>query len=295
MKVSRRRPPPVQQQIANLITELNARHDALVQAEKDAKANGITGITIEDAVEFNSVDCARTGKTPCMLTDVIPKVKSDLLSYSSYETLGKGVRQNDLAGTIATDIQTIHQLPGLKNRPLIIGEFGFSQNDDGDQGAASNTQIALTAFSQAGISLAFDWQIKDSGNSDKGFGLVNADGTDSASWSVLKRDLTSPTRTPVSGSIDPNFQPLPGMSTPVTPVTPAASFAAPAVLISRLDASRSEVISRSPMQYTPLTTIPTPTVDLPALASPADIQSAVVRTGIHAAIVIPAKSNGFNR
>lgn len=181
--------PAINTEIQNMRVYLQARHDALVQARKDFAST--SGVTVQDAIEINSVSCARNGSTPCMLKDVVPYVDSDMMSYSSYETINTGAQKGDLTGQINQDLSVIRNAPGVNGRPLMIGEFGFGSNALTADGAAQATTTAVSAFLANGVSYAFDWQIKDSGGADTTLGLIDGDGNETPSWQAVHSLVTT--------------------------------------------------------------------------------------------------------
>jgi hypothetical protein len=179
-------PPPREVQLANMRTWLQTRHDALRQAVHDA--GDISGVQVKDAIEFNSVECAVVGRSPCVLTDIVPLVDSDLISYSSYESLTHAIPADSaeaLQQKIFDDLDVIRNYAG--ERPIYIGEFGFPANALGSCEAGRRTRAAAQAFIDAGLLLAFDWQIKDGGSNaqDSGYGLIDDSGRKTCAWHAL--------------------------------------------------------------------------------------------------------------
>ena len=116
---------------------------------------------------------------PSVLRDVVPRVPSGLISYSSWET----PNAHDLR-RMQDAIAYIQGSPGVGNRDVMIGEYGIP-NDPMDATANADLTAVANGAIAMGVS-AFYWAIYNTGLAS--FGLVGPDFTHYPAWYAL-RDL----------------------------------------------------------------------------------------------------------
>jgi hypothetical protein len=190
--------PATPDQIATYVAWWQTRHQAVDDARRALRS--VRGVQVLDAIEFNALDEARKN-LPSVLRDVIPQVDADIISYSAYESVNKPPL-GEMRRRILDDVEFIRNFPGVRGRPLIIGEYGFSELGDAalpescsarsdcsgvEWGTASKrAEIATQAFNDAGIPLSYYWQIIDNPERDPGYGIIHKDGTPSGVYSQLQ-------------------------------------------------------------------------------------------------------------
>lgn len=170
-----------------------------IRAIKEAKENvDYEDVNVYSAVEFNLVEKARNGEKT-LLTEIVPKLESELYSYSAWDTCSnpeKIVSQLNFIKCYAPDSAPF----GRKN--LIIGEFGYP---DQEQHKVNKIRLMLEGLKRWGIPYCFYWQIfdnecdKESFHPDskqgreslacRGFGLIDPLGRPTPEWHYLKNNV----------------------------------------------------------------------------------------------------------
>jgi hypothetical protein len=141
---------------------LTARQRGISRARADA--GDPAGVGVFHAVEMSRVlDYSRLGKTR-VVNAVIPVVKPDMVSYSSYDSTLGGTDATSAAASIKEAINVIKSLApdplGLGDKRIFISEYGLFENERPTETTWRTNTILQTAQS-AGIFGAFLWQIFD--------------------------------------------------------------------------------------------------------------------------------------
>ena len=112
---------PTPQRILEFITWMQARQAGVEQGRATAQSAD----SIQHAIEFNLLG-HYLHDSPCVLRDVIRQVKSDIISYSSWETCSHFDTR-----FMKDAIAFAQRAPGVDGRKLMIAEFGVA-NDPPD-------------------------------------------------------------------------------------------------------------------------------------------------------------------
>jgi hypothetical protein len=160
--------------------------EARIAGVKEARAQ-VGGGHLYAGLEFDRVfDCDDGSPTPCVLTDIAPRVDADVYSFSSYEALAVPPAQLSGSMTAALDLayDTLQRgQPALQRSQVILGEFGFPREAPGygDCSTAERVATTIAAAIDWGVSYAIFWQLADNarrpGEAFFGFGAHRPDGS----------------------------------------------------------------------------------------------------------------------
>jgi hypothetical protein len=148
----------------------SARWEGIQEGRRRGVAEGYEGVAVHSAPELNIVRGLAEAGLPSLLYDVIPFVRFDFVSYSSWESINR----EDLVQELTTDLNTIREIAGAQT--VILGEFGFAQSVWGEN-AIARTEAVLAAAIEWGAPYMFQWALyDDGGESNTGFGLFDENG-----------------------------------------------------------------------------------------------------------------------
>jgi hypothetical protein len=155
-------PEKVRDRLLAIATWFKLRQLGIRRGVRDAIAQGLTGVTVHDAIEFNAYEMARDVPGN-VLSYVIPRVRPEWAFYSSYETINKLRGGNE--STVSNELRMIkrhfvEQSPGTQ---LAIGEMGFRASEGpGGSNQVPFTVKAARAVYDADIQTAILWVAYDS-------------------------------------------------------------------------------------------------------------------------------------
>jgi len=197
-------PPDVQKRSDVMINWFSARQTGVDRARAEM---GITNCKVYHAIEVNKVLDGQKG-IPCLASDVLPYVKTDMVSWSCYEGLADPVDLWRGIDYIRENMKPTGEFPAV---PIMIGEIGIPENEGAVFGiAAQDGRIikeelikrwdrAMSVFITQDIPYIIHWQVycnevkegvKNSSvytnDQVRGFWLIRPDGTESYSASYLR-------------------------------------------------------------------------------------------------------------
>lgn len=183
---------PAPDALAGMIRWLNARQAGVDQARAEI---GQQGVRVLHAAEVNRVFDSMEKNLPRVVDKVLPFVKVDLVSYSSYDT-----QQNPEKFKAAIKYIASHMREGFqKTSNVYIGEFGLPENKSSQEKVHKLITDVVRITQELGCPYAIYWQVYcnepinkpvKKNEDTRGFWLVRPDGTKSWAWESLKEILT---------------------------------------------------------------------------------------------------------
>jgi hypothetical protein len=146
-----------------------------------AMSLGLSGIEVLHAPEIASVRLLEERGFRSVLRDVLPAIRPDFVSYSSYESLNR----EDPVAALAADLQIIRTLSGAAR--LIVGEAGYSRVQWGDAGVI-RLETVIRRAADLGIAYLICWNLNDQGGASD-FGVFDRSDQLTPSGRVIEREL----------------------------------------------------------------------------------------------------------
>jgi hypothetical protein len=145
-----------------------ARAEGIVEGRNRALAEGIGGMRVHIAPEFNTVHMLHDRGFKSVLYDVLPFVMFDYVSYSAWESIDS----QKPADTLYADLDTIRDVVG--STAIIIGEVGFSRARSNGEEVQRTTEVIAAALDW-GVAYAILWELYDADGASE-FGLFDLEG-----------------------------------------------------------------------------------------------------------------------
>jgi len=161
--------PNPEESLRGLQVWLAARQRGISQGRAQATAEGLSGVEVFHAPEFNIVRALHEQGLKSVLYDVIPNLEFDFVSYSAYESTN--VRPN----RVSEDLNTIQRV--INSRQIIIGEFGYDRFTFNDGEIEARTDEVLDEALAWGVAYIFAWVLHDEDQAGRAhFGLFDGKG-----------------------------------------------------------------------------------------------------------------------
>jgi hypothetical protein len=146
--------------ISDMIAWLSARQRGVTRARNEV---GASDVSVLNAVEVNRVlDYAQHGLDR-VINKVVPKVKPDMVTYSSYDSSSAGTDRHTVQANMNLALNTIKKLApdplSLGDRRILISEYGMFENERNDVNWRADT--ILSTAKSAGIAGAVLWNVFD--------------------------------------------------------------------------------------------------------------------------------------
>ena len=148
--------------VTAMINWLEARQQGIARARADA--GDPSNVAVFHAVEVNRVlDYSRLGLTR-VINAVVPVVKPDMVTYSSYDSTLQGSDAGSASATFTEALNVIKTLApdplNLGNKRILVSEYGlFEMQRSGE--ILWRTQAIMQTARSAGLLGAFHWQVFD--------------------------------------------------------------------------------------------------------------------------------------
>jgi hypothetical protein len=148
---------------------LSARQSGIAAARSQAASEGIAGVSVYHTAEINIVRALAGAGYESVLYNLLPSLRPDAVSYSSYESINTCATSSLAAceQTLTQDLGTIAAQAGTSR--IVLGEIGFSEAQFPNASIQTWLSGLLPTALADGVAATFEWVLID----DNQFGLYN--------------------------------------------------------------------------------------------------------------------------
>jgi hypothetical protein len=169
----------------NFITWLKVRQQAIDDAKRDTPHQNVE---VWHYTEANLVEpFLKSGQ--CLANDILPQVDVDFVSYSCYDSLQRGIR-DDLHATLNHLESKLKPKPGISGKRVFIGEYGFPARRYSPEEQNQKSIETMIAAIEWGCPFVLYWELYDNeGTPEKpgGFWLINEKNQKQPIWHTHQR------------------------------------------------------------------------------------------------------------
>ena len=169
----------------NFIAWLKVRQQAIDDAKRDTPHENVE---VWHYTEVNLVEPFLRGGQ-CLTNDILPQVDVDFVSYSSYDSLQRGIR-DDLHASLNHIESKLKPKPGIPDKRVFIGEYGFPARRYSPEVQNEKSIETMIAALEWGCPFVLYWELYDNeGTPEKpgGFWLINEKNEKQPIWHTHQR------------------------------------------------------------------------------------------------------------
>lgn len=169
----------------NFIAWLKVRQQAVDDAKRETPHHDVE---VWHYTEANLVEPFLKGGQ-CLTNDILPQVDVDFVSYSSYDSLQRGIRE-DLFATLSHIESRMKPKPGVAGKRVFIGEYGFPARRYTPEEQNRKSLEVMIAAMDWGCPFVLYWELYDNeGTSEKpgGFWLIDERNQKQPIWHTHRR------------------------------------------------------------------------------------------------------------
>lgn len=169
----------------NFIAWLKVRQQAIDDAKRDTPHENVE---VWHYTEVNLVEPFLQGGQ-CLTNDILPQVEVDFVSYSCYDSLQRGIR-DDLHATLNHIESKLKPKLGIPGKRVFIGEYGFPARRYSPEVQNEKSIKTMIAALEWGCPFVLYWELYDNeGTTEKpgGFWLINEKNEKQPLWHTHQR------------------------------------------------------------------------------------------------------------
>lgn len=169
----------------NFTAWLKVRQQAVDDAKRDTPHHDVE---VWHYTEANLVEPFLKGGQ-CLTNDILPQVDVDFVSYSSYDSLQRGIR-DDLFATLSHIESSMKPKPGVAGKRVFIGEYGFPTRRYTPEEQNRKSLEVMIAAMDWGCPFVLYWELYDNeGSPEKpgGFWLIDERNEKQPIWHTHRR------------------------------------------------------------------------------------------------------------
>jgi hypothetical protein len=172
----------------NFIAWLKVRQQAINDAKRDTPHQNVE---VWHYTEANLVEPFLKGGQ-CLANDILPQVDVDFVSYSCYDSLQRGIR-DDLHAALDHLESKLKPKPGIPGKRVFIGEYGFPARRYSPEEQNRKSIETMIAAIEWGCPFVLYWELYDNeGTHEKpgGFWLINEKNKKQPLWHTHQHYFT---------------------------------------------------------------------------------------------------------